>query len=202
VFVVLLVALLVVVVLASSAVANRAAGGARRDDERTASPAEETRQAAGRADPASEPTDPVTTGSPMSTDPWNDVGGTRESRPDPAGPPAVIHMVVTGTHPWAPVGVFLTELKAEGYETTVELPDLVVLRDDERLPVTVREPAGPPGHLIVTSTPELLARTLEILVRSLLTSAFTVAATDGRDVRLTDADGIEIRLTVTELALA
>jgi hypothetical protein len=54
----------------------------------------------------------------------------------------------------------------------------------------------------VTSTPERLARTLEILVRSLLAVAFTVDSADGREVRLTDDDDTEIHLTVTELALA
>ena len=119
---------------------------------------------------------------------------------DPAGPPAAIRMVVSGTHPWAPARVFLTDLAVEGFEATVELPDLVVVRNADRLPITVREPAGPPGQLMVTAPPELLADTLEILVRSLLASGFSLDATDGRDVGLTDDDGAEVTLTVIELS--
>ncbi|MEL7206766.1 MAG: hypothetical protein AAGK32_00780 [Actinomycetota bacterium] len=124
------------------------------------------------------------------------------ARPDPAEPPAAILMEVTGTHPWAPARVFLTELKAIGYDTTVELPDLVVMRDDQRLPVTVREPAGPPGRLVVTTPPPLLSSTLEHLVRSLIESDFSLDLTEGREVRLADDDGAVILLTVSELATA
>jgi len=136
------------------------------------------------------------------TDSWNDVHGVAGHDVDPAGPPAAIHMVVTGTHPWSPAQVFLGELKASGYEATVEWPDLVVVRDDDRRPVTVREPAGPPGHLVISAEPERLPGTLEALVRSLLADTFTLVTADGRDVHLADDDGSEIRLTVTELALA
>lgn len=114
--------------------------------------------------------------------------------------PAAIHMSVTGTHPWAPARVFLAELKAEGYETTVELPDLLVMRDQDRQPVTVREPAGPPGRLVITATPPRLASALEILVRSLIESEFTLDATSGRDVVLTDDHGATVELTVTQHA--
>lgn len=209
----ILVALLVVLVAAFTAVAlrrRRTATRSLRDDKKRVSSAEDTSPAA--ADPASGPTvseltdpvpaAPVLARSPRSTNTWDAVEGTRQSRPDPAGPPAVIHMAVTGTHPWAPARIFLTELQAEGYQTTVKLPDLVVVRDDDRRPVTVREPTGPPGRLIVTAEPGQLAKTLEVLVRSLLADAFTVDATDGRDVRLTDDEGTEICLTLTELALA
>lgn len=156
-----------------------------------------TAESAGEAtDAADEPVSPSVTGT------WNEVHGVAEHDVDPAGPPAAILMAVTGTHPWSPARVFLGELKAAGYETTVELPDLVVVRDDDRRPVTVREPAGPPGHLVITAEPEQLPDTLEMLVRSLLADTFTLVATDGRDVHLADDDRSEIRLTVTELALA
>jgi hypothetical protein len=105
-------------------------------------------------------------------------------------------MTVTGTHPWAPARVFLAELKAEGYETTVELPDLLVMRDDGGLPVTVREPAGPPGRLVITAPPPRLATALEILVRSLIESDFALGETSGRDVVLTDDHGARVELTV------
>jgi uncharacterized membrane protein len=202
--VLILVTLLVVVVLALVALAlrrRRAATRARRDDEIRASLTENAPDATDGADSGSRLTDPVSASSP-STDPWGLVDGAQGGGPDAAGPPAAIQMAVTGTDPWVPARVFVTELIAEGYETTVDLADLVVVRDGERLPVTVREPTGPPGHLIVTSTPERLARTLEILVRSLLAVAFTVDSADGREVRLTDDDDTEIHLTVTELALA
>jgi hypothetical protein len=142
--------------------------------------------------------DPVT--GAESVDPWADIDGAPAGATDPIGPPAAIYMEVTGTRPWAPIVTFRQELEAAGYETTVELPDLVVVRDDDRRPVTVREPAGASGRLIVTAPPDRLARTLELLVRSLLSAAYTIDTTDGRDVHLTDGAGAEIRLTVTDLA--
>ena len=145
---------------------------------------------------------PPSAGTSSITDSRTDLGRARFGDPDPTGPPAAIYMEVTGTHPWAPTRVFVSELKDEGYETTVELPDLVILRDGNRQPVTLREPAGPPGQLIITTTPELTAEALEILVRSLLADSFTVDATNGRDIHLTDDAGVEVRLSVTELALA
>jgi hypothetical protein len=116
------------------------------------------------------------------------------------GPPAAIHMTVTGTHPWVPARVFIAELKAKGYDTTVELADLVVMRDVGRLPITVREPAGPPGRLVITATPDQIPVALEILVRSLLDSDFTLQEADGRDVRLIDDHGADVSVTVTQLS--
>lgn len=145
--------------------------------------------------------DPVKADAAPAAAAWDTVAGAPEGEPDPAGPPAAIHITVTGTHPWAPVRAFISELGREGYAPTVELPDLVVMRDLERSPVTVREPAGPPGHLIVTTAPEHMADTLQTLVRSLLAGAFSIEGTDGRDVHLADDHGTRIHLTVTELAL-
>lgn len=201
---------------------NAAKARAQRDDEIRASltdPGPTVAAAAPGTGSGLESTDDAR----FSEDPWSDVVDLDDESPgslsngtvsngtvsnghgasddaDPAGPPAAIRMVVSGTHPWAPARLFLTDLTAEGFEATVELPDLVVVRNHDRLPITVREPAGPPGQLMVTAPPELLADSLEILVRSLLASGFSLDATDGRDVVLTDDEGAEITLTVTELS--
>jgi hypothetical protein len=146
---------------------------------------------------ASEPSDPA--GSAARVDEADEAEGLVAASEAP-GPPAAIHMAVTGTHPWAPARVFIAELKAKGYDTTVELPDLVIMRDVSRLPITVREPAGPPGRLVITATPDQIPVALETLVRSLLDSDFTLQETDGRDVRLIDARGADVRLTVAQLS--
>jgi hypothetical protein len=194
--VLIIVALLVVAALVVALVARRRAAG-RADD---TAPDDRGANSTTTARP-DEPTDPLGSSAGPSTAAWDAVAGPSEGAPDPAGPPAAIHITVTGTHPWAPVRAFLSELEREGYVTTVELPDLVVLRDLERSPVTVREPAGPPGELIVTAAPEHMSDTLQTFVRSLLTGSFSVESTDGREVHLVDGDGTRIHLTVTELAL-
>jgi hypothetical protein len=188
----LLVIVAVVVVLVADAVLWR-----RRRKPRAASAMTTSPDPLASPTVSSEPTD--ATASAGEADGVEDVAGLAAGSEAP-GPPAAIHMAITGTHPWAPAHVFIAELKAKGYDTTVELPDLVVMRDVGRLPITVREPAGPPGRLVITATPDQIPVALEILVRSLLDSGFTLQEADGRDVRLIDDQGADVRVTVTQLS--
>lgn len=116
-------------------------------------------------------------------------------------PPAAIRVAVDGRDPWEPARAFSRELCHGEHEPSVEMDDLVVLRDAAREPLVIREVPGHADEVLITTTPGALSDALEVLVRTLLSEGYSIERTEGRAITL-DRAGQSLALTVEQPASA
>ena len=114
-------------------------------------------------------------------------------------PPAAIRVAVDGRDPWEPARAFSRELCHGEHEPSVEMDDLVVLRDAAREPLVIREVPGHADEVLITTTPSALSDALETLVRTLLSEGYSIERTQGRAIIL-DREGQSLALTVEQPA--